>query len=51
MLTSYVIGPTWSIKNQANATLQENMSTTTKPFRCTKVSISSLDVPGNEIVH
>jgi hypothetical protein len=32
-------------------TLQENRSLATKPFRRTKVSISSLDVPGDEIVH
>jgi hypothetical protein len=31
--------------------LQENRSLATKPFRRTKVSISSLDVPGDEIVH
>jgi hypothetical protein len=33
------------------ASLQENRSLATKPFRRTKVSISSLDVPGDEIVH
>ena len=32
-------------------TLQENKSTATKPFCHTKVSISSLDVPGDEMVH
>ena len=32
-------------------TLQENRSTATKPFCHTKVSISSLDVPGDEMVH
>ena len=32
-------------------TLQENRSTATKPFRRKKVSTSSLDVPGDEIVH
>ena len=32
-------------------TLQENRSLATEPFRRTKVSISSLDVPGDEIVH
>ena len=31
--------------------LQENRLLATKPFRHTKVSISSLDVPGDEIVH
>ena len=31
--------------------LQENRFMATKPFRCTKVSISSLDVLGDEIVH
>ena len=31
--------------------LQENRSMATKPFRHTKVSILSLDVPGDEIVH
>jgi hypothetical protein len=30
--------------------LQENRSMATKPFRLTKVSISSLDVLGDEIV-
>jgi hypothetical protein len=34
-----------------NLTLQENRSMATKPFRLTKVSISSLDVLGDEIVH
>ena len=31
--------------------LQENRSLVTKPFHRTKVSISLLDVPGDEIVH
>jgi hypothetical protein len=32
-------------------TLQENRFTATKPFHHTKVLISLLDVPSNEIVH
>jgi hypothetical protein len=36
---------------QSKYALQENRSTATKPFCRTKVSISSLDVPGDEIVH
>jgi hypothetical protein len=39
------------LAKQNQEPLQENRSMATKPFRRTKVSISSLDVLGDEIVH
>ena len=39
------------LQNRPLTSLQENRFVATKPFCCTKVLISLLDVPGDEIVH